>query len=271
MLATVYMITHPSKPGDVYIGQTTNLVVRWRTHRSAARTKKGKLYNWWRKRESYGVSPVIATIEVFETSCPMEAKLWLNDVERQYVALMRSWVAGGVGYCLNSTAGGDGAPDPDDETRMKLRRKKSPEAVENMRIAQLGKKKSPEEIERMRGRKLSPEHIESMRAAKRKPEYIERMRGRKLSPEHVESIRAANRERFRPEHIDRLRAANLGRKLSPEHIEKIRAAKIGKKCSPETIAKIRATTRGRKQRPEHTEAVRAAKAKVRAARLGPLP
>jgi group I intron endonuclease len=135
----------------------------------------------------------------------------------------------------------------------------------------LGVKRSPEYIEKMRQRKTSPETIEKLRIAnlgrKDPPELVEKRRqanlGKKQPPEAIEKTRQANIGRkFSPEHREKLRQAKLGKKQSPEHVKKRNQPHIGSKRSPETRERMRQAQLGNQNRlgkgksPEEIEKIR---------------
>ena len=124
------------------------------------------------------------------------------------------------------------------------------------------------------GHKNAPEHIKAARSAaitarlkghtftQETRELMSRNRkGRKLSKEHIEKMRAATKGRPRPdmlgrtpwnkgvkatqETIKRLSAARLGTKLTDEHKAKISLANKGRKLSEETKEKIGNSKRGK--------------------------
>lgn len=105
-------------------------------------------------------------------------------------------------------------------------RKRSPQAIQNMIIAQ----NKPEVREKIRkaltGRKRTPKEIENIRMSHNKPEVVAKKRkallGKKRSPKEIENIKKALN---RPEVKAKISKALTGRKLDPELIEKIRRAK----------------------------------------------
>jgi len=88
---------------------------------------------------------------------------------------------------------------------------------------------------------FSPEAIEKMRLAKL---------GKKLSPETRKKMSLAGLGRqFSPETREKIRKSKLGKKHSTETREKIRKTKTGTKLSPETRKKMSLAKLGKKQRP----------------------
>jgi hypothetical protein len=91
------------------------------------------------------------------------------------------------------------------------------------------------------------------------------MKGRKLSPEHVEKITAARRGmKISAEARKKISSSLKGKTLSPVHVAKLRV----RRASAETRAKIGAKSRGRR----HTDEVRAviSAASIAAAKRRPL-
>lgn len=239
--ATIYRITHPAKPGDVYIGQTINPAARMRGHVKQARhSRVGLLYNWWRKRERVTrLAPEMTVLESRAFDDLDVARSWLNEREIAYVSLMRSWSAAGWGRSLNATAGGDGASAPSEITRARMAYAASHRSAETRaKIAAAH-----------RGRTLPRDQVEKQRA---------KMIGRKR-PEHAAFMRTAMKER--PEWFAALREGANRRMIDPEQ----RAQAIAALHSPEARAKL---ARTRQLRAEITAQIRALRApRVRLAAL----
>lgn len=143
------------------------------------------------------------------------------------------WRADGADLC-NMTAGGDGAPDPSEETRAKMRAAKV-------------------------GRKLTEEHKRKVGEASRRtwqdPEYRERHRASQAivfaSPEYKAKQSKAQSEKPRTkEHYEKVAAALRGQKLTPERVEKTRQANLGRKQPAAEIEKRRVANTGKKRSPE---------------------
>ncbi len=208
--------------GKFYIGSAVNLRKRYRDHLSDLRAGKHKnpiMQNLYNKHGDASF--------IFEVLEYVDNKKMLIAREQWYIDTM----APTINVCLiaGSTLG----------------MKYSEQGRANISAAR-------------RGKKLSPEHIASMRAAFNKPETKEKMRpaqlGKKQPPEHIEKTAAARRGRKNsPEHIEKTAASKGGKPLSPEHKEKIRKAKLAKPLDPATIERIAASNRGKKQSPELIE------------------
>lgn len=262
--ATIYTITHPAKPGDVYIGQTLNPAKRWDGHARKARDTRNRLYNWWRARvRETGIEPAMAVLVTFETSDRGEAFAWMNDEERQRIAAARADVGC---RCMNSTAGGDRQGDPTPDTRARMSAAKrgtrpSLLARERMAAAQRGRKHSPETRAKISasqvGKIISPEAAAKVSAANK---------GRKASPEARAKMSAAHRGKQQtPELIEKRAATHRGKKRSPltclrisaaytpERRERASAAQKGKKYGPDVRARMSEAQRARAGTPADKE------------------
>lgn len=134
--ATIYKITHPATPADVYIGQTIrNPSVRMRQHRHAAAQSNLLLYRWWRARvEEFGEAPIMEVLRSFEAASVEEAKAWADAAETAEITTLRD----SSNRCLNLTSGG-AAPvfSPEARARMSASaRQRSPETQARMNEAQ---------------------------------------------------------------------------------------------------------------------------------------
>jgi len=98
----------------------------------------------------------------------------------------------------------------------------------------------------MKGRKHSPETIERMsesrKGNKSRTGVPSHWLGKKLSPEHVANMAAAKTNPS-PETREKMRLAKLGKKQSPEHVAKGVAIRTGRKLPEGTMAKVWATRR----------------------------
>lgn len=103
-----------------------------------------------------------------------------------------------------------------------------------------------------------------------------KLTGRKLSPDHVEKLRAAGAERTHlPESVEKIVAFHTGRKRSPETRERMRQAAIARhtnELEPDRaarLAKIAASKTGRALSPEHAAGAAAGRLASRQARAAP--
>lgn len=169
----VYALLHPLTLETRYVGITRSAVAR-RLHDHIRQAKRQSTHKarWICSLLECGLKPVI---EILEDSVPSEL---LAEAEIAWIASLRT-----SGFRLtNATDGGDGVVGL------------SPEAIEKIRLSNLGKKRSPEFRQRMRelnlGKTMSPE-------ARRK--IGDFFRGRKRSETAVQKAAASNRGKLRSE------------------------------------------------------------------------
>lgn len=204
-----------------YVGQSTSIQLRWRTHKSALRYGRYGSSHFQKAWNKYGE-------ENFEFSILEECE---NDVE----TLTKK-----EDYWINFYDTRN--PDKGYNSREAgIHGKRSEESNEKIRIARTGTKASEESKERNRisntGRKHSEETKKKISEAnKGKPkseETKEKLRigrlGKKMSDETKKKISDKGRSADNPQR---------GRKHSQERIEKNRQSHIGQKPSEETKKKI---------------------------------
>ena len=164
----IYTITNPK--GRVYIGQSTDVVVRWKAYKRFACPHQTSLLASLKK---YG-----AEKHKFELLCQCERDE-LNEKEAYYVALFQACER----KCgMNLKEGGGSKAKISEETRERLSK------------ASMGRNK---------GRKLSPEHKEKIRQTKlaqkekrsdeMKKRISEKLNGRKQTEEHIRNAANAHR------------------------------------------------------------------------------
>jgi group I intron endonuclease len=188
--------------GKIYVGKCKGTIKqRWGVHVWYAEKKIGNYFH--SAISKYG--PENFSIEEIARASSMEE---LSELEKFHIARLGSHRPE-VGY--NLTMGGEGT-SPSDELRKRMRdthlgKKHSPETIEKMRQAKLGKKNpfygkthTEEAREKMgdpsRGKKQSPEHV-----AKRSAALMGRPRtmgflGKEHSEETKEKLSQAALERF---------------------------------------------------------------------------
>lgn len=233
IMAMIYLITHPARPLDVYVGQTIDEENRWRAHQNTAKRSPLLLYRWWRKRErETGVAPIMTIAVREEFSEATEAKSWLNAQEIAVIARARSNPAVRV---LNLTAGGEGMLDPSPDVRARM------SASARARGSNWSEAVREKMAALRRGRTLSAETRAKMSA---------KATGRKHSAATVEKMRA--------------------RVITNETRAKMSAAKIGRKQTPDQIEARTKSLRGRVQPPEE-RAIRKAAAQARGAKVTQCP
>lgn len=198
---TIYALCAPD--GEIrYVGKTTKREkVRFAQHMKEARYRTRTHSARWIM--SLSSPPTILPLVVV----PDE---YGSEMERRVIAHFRS-----KGYRLtNLTDGGEGASGA----------VRSPETR-----ARIGA--------RLRGRKLSPEHIQ-------------KLKGKVFSAETRAKLSASQRGRglgrvLSAETCAKMSAANIGRKLSPEHCAKIGAAHKGQRHTVEARLKMSAAKKGK--------------------------
>lgn len=225
-LCCIYAIVSPS--GRVYIGQTRNVNQRWRHHRNDRRSS-GPLQRSFVK---YGFhAHVFCVLMVFGAD---ESQSVLNDAER---TCLSAYSRQGIPI-LNLTEGGDNAR-PSEEHKEKIRRaimglKRSEETKRKISIAKkenvhhsaehnrlVSEKMKGRPATWLKGKKLSPEHVEKIRLAST---------GRKHTAEFKAQASERNRRNYHLLHSVEARRKRgekrRGLKLPPEQREKMRLAQL---------------------------------------------
>lgn len=238
----IYVHTSPS--GKQYVGYTgVGWRVRWNQHVHHAR--KGEDTAFYRALRKYG--PDAFTHEVLDRLYTAEGA---QAAERAWIRELESQVKG-----YNSTAGGDGNPNPSPECRARMgnRTPRTPEQRAKISAGHLGKKRGPH----------SAEHRARIAAAHQ---------GKTLSEETKAKLRAANLGKtYGPETRAKKSESMRGHAVSQETRDRISAAKVGVLRTPEQRARMSAASKGRttsrkgKPLPEHHKAaLRAAWARRKA-------
>lgn len=196
----VYAIVNGSTE-RTYIGISTNMRSRWHTHRSALRKGTHHAPELQRDWNFYG--------ERMFAFVPLEVVHdFKKRIEREQVHLNAAHHA----YNVSTIAG----PGP------KPGIKRSPETIERLRLALLGKRKSPEHCL----------NISKAKRGKKNPVLSAKMRGIPR-PAMTEKARLVNTGRALSESTKaKLRAAHLGKKFTAEHCLHISQAKRGVKLGP---------------------------------------
>lgn len=204
----IYKITSPT--GRIYIGQSTNIIKRWRAYRCSSRciTPIEKSI-----RKHGHASHLFEVIHEF----PKDINQYiLDEYEKLYIELYESC---GVAL-LNAKEGGvSGRHSATTIAIIHSRRV-------GYRPTEATKRKTSETMKgrpaHNKGIKHSPEHIEKIRKAST---------GRKASPKMIAALIARNKARtgFAP--------WNKGREWSEEAKKKMSESHKGKKLSPESIVK----------------------------------
>lgn len=128
----IYRITSPS--GKIYIGQSNNIFLRWRSYYNPRGNKQPKLFSSIRK---YGWAAHSKEIFPCEESA-------LNEQEKHYINLFQTF---NTIHGMNLRAGGDSGGGLSDETKEKIRNKRKFQVItEDQRastsIAMIGKQNS---------------------------------------------------------------------------------------------------------------------------------
>lgn len=188
----IYKMCH-TPTGRIYIGQRK--LPKGKTPETDGYYGSGTVW-----RNIYKAHPEECVKTVLEF---VESKREVNELEKKYIARYRS-VYGEL--CVNIADGGDGGC-----------RKHSPETIEKIRDARLGRKHSDETK-----RKLS----EANKGEKN------HMYGKHLSEETKRKLSEANK----------------GKRLSEEHREKLSISHKGKRFSDETKRKMSESAKNRKKK-----------------------
>jgi hypothetical protein len=116
---------------------------------------------------------------------------------------------------------------------MKAGQHPSVEAIERMRIGQLGRKHPKSVKEKIRialtGRKRTNEQKARMSASQK---------GYKVPDERKERISRTMKQNYSLEHREAVRKAHIGKKHSPETKEKMRQSALGRKNTPDHTLKV---------------------------------
>lgn len=200
VLIGIYKITSPS--GKVYIGQSWDIVERWRAYKSSYPLRS-------QPKLAASLSKYGAAAHKFEILYWFSAGCTQDDLDGSEILLMQKHKDGGI-ELLNIRGGGRGGRiDPESSKKMVETRRKNGSYViseatrEKYRQVQKGRKGFPHSeqtkrklSEMRKGRKPSAEALEKNRQAQI---------GRKHSPETKAKIAAAHLGRKRPDLAERNR------------------------------------------------------------------
>lgn len=135
----IYGLIDPETEECRYIGKSERPVERLQNHMNDRSNCHRS--HWLQSLKRRGMKPRMVILEVVEPNHPIEWQL----VEKFWIAKGREW-----GWPLtNNTSGGDGVDGLPAETRARMAavwkgRKHTPEAIEKMRAANIGRKHSDE-------------------------------------------------------------------------------------------------------------------------------
>jgi group I intron endonuclease len=234
MTGCIYIATCRTT-GKSYVGKTVRrFVYRKRAHEREAATGSPKKFH--RAIRKYGFDDF--NWEVRDVA--------IEALDTTEIALILELNTFNNGY--NSTTGGDGGYEHDQETRQKIS------------LANLGYKHTPESrLKRslaLAGRPHSPEHTakvaDTIRGKRRTPEQRQHIseahKGQRHSVETRRKISDALRRRIvKPETRQKLSDANRGRAHTPEACRKISLVQQGRKASSETRKRMSESHRIRQQ------------------------
>jgi hypothetical protein len=242
IMAMIYLITHPARPLDVYVGQTIDEENRWRAHRQQAERSPLLLYRWWRKRSrETGAAPIMTVVRSGTFSGPAEAKAWMNEQEIAVIARARSNPAVRL---LNLTAGGEGMLDPSPDVRARM------SASARARGCCWSDETRAKMIALHRGKQVSAATRAKLSASAR------------ARPPRSNETKAKTLASFRLTLADPAARARIS--------EAIRKAHTGRVHGVEERAKRSASLKGRVQPPEE-RAIRKAAAQARGAKIKQCP
>lgn len=180
----IYKITSPSK--RVYIGQSLDILTRWKRYKLLDCKKQQRLY---RSIKKYGFNRHI--FEIIHECDPKE----LNDLEKYYVDLFCCFNSE---FGLNLQDGGGAAGAASEATKLKMSishsgennhffgKSHSPEQKAHWTLIRTGRKLSPETIAKLTGIKQSPETCEKKR--QKMLGRVSPMKGRRQTKRCIEIV-----------------------------------------------------------------------------------
>lgn len=205
----IYKMCH-TPTGRIYIGQRK--LPKGKTPETDSYYGSGKL---WRRIYKAHPNECVKTVLEF-----VESKREVNELEKKYIARYRS-VYGEL--CVNLADGGCGGCG-----------KPSPETIEKIRDARLGRKHSDETKRKISEAEKGEKH---------------HMYGKHLSEETKRKLSISQTGRKLSEETKRkLSEANKGKRFSEEHREKLSISHKGKHHSEETKRKMSESAKNRKKK-----------------------
>lgn len=246
----IYKMCH-TPTGRIYIGQRK--LPKGKTPETDSYYGSGTVW-----RNIYKAHPEECVKTVLEF---VESKREVNELEKKYIARYRS-VYGEL--CVNIADGGCGGCG-----------KHSPETIEKIRAAHLGRKLSEETKRKLSeavsgekhpffGKHRSEETKRKMSEARKgeknhmygkhlsdetKRKLSEANKGKRLSEEHREKLSISHKgKRLSEETKRKLSISHKGKRFSEEHREKLSKSRTGRKLSEETKRKISESAKNRKKK-----------------------
>lgn len=261
--AGIYMICNLQN-GKMYIGQSCNILNRWRAHRNALRRGDHGNPHLQAAWEMYGE-------DTFEFSVLHYGSEDLDALETQYMMQYES-LNPDKGYNLEYVIEGVKAHSPETKAKIAAGNKGktiSLETREKMRIANLGKKASPETLEKMRiagrlgkgkpkpagfGESVSQFLSGKAKSSEHRKHISESKKGCKLTPEVLAKSRQT---------LSLIHESRRGKPLSDKTRRAIGDANKGRVQTPEERARRSASLKGRPKTPEQIKAAVEGKARAR--------
>jgi group I intron endonuclease len=215
----IYKITSPSK--KIYIGQSIDIMSRWRSYKNMNCKDQGLLY---RSLHKYG-----SENHLFEVICRCNRNE-LNELEQYYISLYQTF---NTKYGLNLASGGTFNCSYTEETRKKQSEKKkgltspmkgkkhSKESLEKMRIASIGNT-------HMKGYKFSDESKKKLSKSHTGLTYV-------FSEQHKLNMSKAKKKEWEQGTRKSINGENnpfYGKKHSPEIMARIIDKTKGRHLSP---------------------------------------
>jgi group I intron endonuclease len=225
---SIYLVTNKCN-GKVYVGQTKfTSQNRWLKHQKDARLGRDTFF--CRAILKHG-SDAFNIENLVNTDSQQDA----DNLEKCWIVALQ---ARNREHGYNITIGGEGVRGY----------KHSPERLEKMRLAMLGRNHTLETIAKMKEHKFSDEHRAKLDAKRF---------GRPMSEKTKEALKESKKDWYpTDEHKEKISLAMKGRKFSTETLEKMSAAQKGRIFSEETLLKmsISAKVRCERQKQEKLEA-----------------
>lgn len=249
----IYAITHIAS-GRVYVGSAIRIAKRWRNHRHEL--DRGihhtrRLQAAWIKFGAKAFTFSVLEVVPHKADLLIREQWWIDELNTVYAD---------AGFNSCPVGGSRLGTKHSDETRAKLRaawQTRPKAAVIAMGLSS-------------RGRVLTPEHVEKMRAAALKMSHETKARitaatmGHSVSQATRAKLSKANKGQvISAAQRAMISAFHKGKVLSPETRAKMSTSRMGHAVSPETRAKLSAANTGWKHSPE----VRAKMSAIRRAAL----
>jgi NUMOD3 motif len=242
MIHTIYALCDPRTGIARYIGVTKkSLYIRLNGHLQDK--KNCHRTSWIRHLLAKGCKPTIEPISLIDEQ-------YRHDSERFWILFFRE-----LGFHLvNSTDGGEGIPNPSEETRKKIGRNRriTQELREKLRKANLGNKNSLGRIVSVETRrKISIAQIGKVISEEQRAAISARQKGTKHSSGHKQKIRNSLLATYAscprgPCFGTKISASRMGHPVSQSTKDKISAQLTGRRLTDSTRKKMRIRMIGNK-------------------------